>query len=120
MSIEISASDVGTQLSAPQGARESAPRSEERIPWFGARKRARALALEVTQLRATLDQLGALSLAEIESRRDAAEVELAAQETELEVQRVRASAELALEREGAQAEIARARQEALRGMNGAG
>jgi hypothetical protein len=113
MSIEISASDVGTQPSAPQGARESAPRSEERIPWFGARKRARALALEVTQLRATLDQLGALSLAEIESRRAAAVAELAAQETELEVQRVRASTELALEREGAQAEIARARQEAL-------
>ncbi len=71
------------------------------VPVFGARKRARELATEVAELRSQLDRLGGLSVIELESRRDALAVEVAAQQQQIETDRTEAAA--ALERQAAEA-----------------
>jgi len=69
----------------------NAPRD---IPWFGARKIARELAIEVEQLRTerdylrgTLDKLGVLSQCELDQRRAALEQEIAEQHFRIERER---------------------------------
>lgn len=80
----------------------------EKIPFFGARSRARELAEEVTRLRAEHDRLGILSVAELERRRGALEQEIAELTATLAVQTERAKTELAeeLNRERAAADAA--------------
>src|SRR6185295_19801407 len=64
------------------------------VPWFGARKMARALSSEVQDLRAErdgmreqIDRLGILTILQLESRRADLEREIAAQGSRLEQER---------------------------------
>jgi Domain of unknown function (DUF4041)/T5orf172 domain len=71
------------------------------VPVFGARKRARELAIEVADLRSQLDRLGGLSVIELEARREALADEIAEQEQRIETERSEAAA--ALEQKAAEA-----------------
>jgi hypothetical protein len=71
------------------------------VPVFGARKRARELAIEVAELRAQLDRLGGLSVIELESRREELASEVVVQQEQIETERAEAAA--ALERQAAEA-----------------
>jgi hypothetical protein len=71
------------------------------VPMFGARKKARALAAEVTELRAQLDRLGGLTVIELEGKRDALQAETTAQREQFEAERFEASA--ALDQQAAEA-----------------
>jgi hypothetical protein len=64
------------------------------VPMFGARRRARELVKEVTELRAQLDRLGGLTVIELEAKRDALESEVGAQQAQIESDRVEAAAAL--------------------------
>jgi hypothetical protein len=112
----------------PGDASETDDPSE--VPLFGARKRAKALGTEVVrlrgevaQLRAELDRLGALSLAELERRRTSVAAEIETQSARLDQERrdalelldreqaerrekgIREVAEIAAERQRLQAEL---------------
>jgi DNA repair exonuclease SbcCD ATPase subunit len=71
------------------------------IPVFGARKKAKQLAAEVATLRAELERLGAMSVIELEQRREALEQEVAGHAAQLEAEQL-AAAE-ALERQAVEA-----------------
>jgi len=71
------------------------------VPVFGARRKARALAAEVTELRAQLDRLGGLTVIELEDKRDALQAETTAQREQIEAERSEATA--ALEQQAAEA-----------------
>jgi hypothetical protein len=66
---------------------KNAPRE---IPWFGARKVARELAIEVDELRQKIDKLGLLSQFELDQRREALEREIAEQQSRIEQERQQA------------------------------
>jgi hypothetical protein len=55
------------------------PEAPAKIPWFGARKRARDLAAELAQLRQRTAELGLLSIVELQERRDSLAAEIDAQ-----------------------------------------
>lgn len=64
------------------------------IPWFGARKMARALMTEVNTFRSQLEELGALSVVQLATRRADLERQVAEQEQRIRQQREAAAAEL--------------------------
>src|ERR1700709_1492493 len=64
------------------------------VPMFGARRRARELVKEVTELRAQLDRLGGLTVIELEAKRAALESEVGAQQAQIESDTVEAAAAL--------------------------
>jgi hypothetical protein len=70
---------------------DAAP-AQERIPVFGARKKARELAGEVARLRGELDRLGVLSVVELEQRRVALAGEIETETARLEQERADAAA----------------------------
>ena len=61
--------------------------AQERIPVFGARKKARELAGEVARLRGELDRLGVLSVVELEQRRSTLAAEIETETARLEQER---------------------------------
>jgi len=75
----------------------------ERIPIFGARRRARELATEAARLRGELDRLGALSVVELEQRRVALANEIETETARLEQERRDAAVALDRDREEASA-----------------
>lgn len=85
-------------MSEPTGENSGQPAD---IPVFGARKKAKELAAEVATLRAELDRLGAMSMLELEQRREALASEIADETTRLEAEKVTAAKEL--ERQAAEA-----------------
>jgi hypothetical protein len=85
--------DTG-ETDAPAGADQS-------VPLFGARKRAKELAQEVSELRGQLDRLGGLTVLELESKRDALTLEIESQRQQLESEK--ASAAVELEQQAAEA-----------------
>lgn len=88
-------------------SRESPGAERTRVPWLGARGRARELADEVEELRAQLERLGAWSFVELERQRDELEREIAEQTAALERQRQDASAEAERRRTEAEARLER-------------
>jgi hypothetical protein len=90
--------------------------SEPSVPVFGARKKAKQLAAEVAGLRQELDRIGALSVIELEQRRQALAQEIEEQGTQLEAERVAAAqereSEAAEAKQALEAEIAQATEEA--------
>lgn len=73
----------------------------ETVPWFGARKMARALMeerrqahAEITQLRAQLERLGALTVAELEAKKTRLQQEIDEQSRRLDQERAEAAAAL--------------------------
>jgi Domain of unknown function (DUF4041)/Meiotically up-regulated gene 113 len=88
------------------GVEASAAAPGEAIPIFGARKRAKELAAEVTRLTEQLDRLGAFSVVELEEMRDSLGREIDEQRSQLATEREEAMADLALQ--------AKAAEEALR------
>ena len=78
--------------------------TDSSVPVFGARKKAKELAREVSQLRQQLDRLGGLSVLELEAKRDALGIEIAAQRELLESEKTVAAQ--ALEQQAAEASAA--------------
>lgn len=70
------------------------PEAPARIPWFGARKRARELAADLAQLRQRTAELGLLSIVELHERRDSLSAEIDAQRRTLASERAIAQATL--------------------------
>ncbi len=75
--------------------------STGRVPFFGARARARELSQEVEELRSALARLGGLEVAELESRRE--QLRQAVQEQEASLAQARVDHEQWLERESQRA-----------------
>jgi hypothetical protein len=99
------AADTEALHGSPGGLR---PReASNKVPLFGARKRARALAQEIDRLREAQERLGILSVVELEKRKEELEAEIPVLEGQLAQQRADAAA--VLEREAAEAERERAR-----------
>lgn len=71
------------------------------VPVFGARKKARELAVEVAELRGQLERLGGLEVIELEAKRDELATEIAAQREQIESERAEATS--ALEAQAAEA-----------------
>jgi Domain of unknown function (DUF4041)/Meiotically up-regulated gene 113 len=88
---------------APEGKEETPP--DTGVPLFGARRKARELVKEVEELRAQLDRLGAFTVIELESRRDALQAETDAQRALLEQEKQTAKLQLAQQAEEAQASL---------------
>jgi len=78
-----------------------------RIPWLGARGRARELTEEVEELRGQLDRLGAWSFVELERRRHELQREIAEQTAALECQRQDADADADRRRADSEARLER-------------
>lgn len=78
--------------------------TDSSVPVFGARKKAKELAREVSELRQQLDRLGGLSVLELEAKRDALDIEIAAQRELLESEKTTAAR--ALEQQAAEASSA--------------
>lgn len=76
------------------GEEEAGSPAGSRIPLFGARARARELAAELDALQARTADLGILSVAELQDRKDSLEREIAEQTERLERERAEASADL--------------------------
>jgi hypothetical protein len=74
------------------------------VPLFGARKRAKELAVEVAELRAQLDRFGAFTQIELEGTRDALSAEISAQQERITVEKDDAAR--ALEQQAAEAKAA--------------
>lgn len=85
------------------GAVGASQGAEARVPWLGARSRARELAGEVEELRTQLDRLGAWSLVELERRREELHRQITEQTAALDQQRRDAEAEE--ERQRSEAEV---------------
>lgn len=79
----------------PSAAQQSQPASGRKIGLFGARGAARDLVAENDQLRAALEQAGALTLAEIQLRTTTAQAELGALQEQISQARHRHAAEVA-------------------------
>src|SRR5688500_5344009 len=91
-----------SELSAE--ATEASPEATnppEKIPFFGARRRARELSTELTELRRRTDELGLLSLVELEARRNVLTHEIEQQTSRLRAERD--AARTALRREADEA-----------------
>jgi len=71
------------------------------VPMFGARKKARELAMEVSELRGQLERLGGLEVIELENKRNELAAEIAAQRQQIEGEKEEATA--ALETQAAEA-----------------
>ena len=74
------------------------------VPVFGARKKAKELAAQVNELREQLDRLGGLTVLELESKRDALQVEIAHHREQLETEKSEATR--AVEEQAAEASAA--------------
>lgn len=71
------------------------------VPMFGARKKARELAVEVAELRGQLERLGGLEVIELETKREGLTTEISAQRERIENEKAEATA--ALEAQAAEA-----------------
>jgi hypothetical protein len=78
--------------------------TDSSVPVFGARKKAKELAREVSELRQQLDRIGGLSVLELEAKRDALDIEIAAQRELLESEKTAAAR--SVERQAAEASAA--------------
>jgi hypothetical protein len=96
-------SAVAGPTDAPAQATNGGEEHPERIPMFGARRKARELATEVTRLRGELNRLGILSVVELEQRRIALAAEIDAETARLAQERTDAAAALERDREEATA-----------------
>lgn len=83
---------------------DSPAATDSSVPVFGARKKAKELAREVSELRQQLDRLGGLSVLELEAKRDALDIEIAAQRELPESEKTAAAQ--ALEQQAAEASAA--------------
>ncbi len=83
---------------------DSPAATDSNVPVFGARKKAKELAREVSELRQQLDRLGGLSVLELEAKRDALDIEIAAQRELLESEKTAAAQ--VLERQATEASAA--------------
>lgn len=83
------------------GEDSGATAEAQSVPMFGARKKARELAVEVAELRGQLERLGGLEVIELEAKRDELATEIAAQQQQIESERAEATA--ALEAQAAEA-----------------
>ena len=107
--VNESQSVTGPAHTAPAVANQPAPAEDDlEIPRFGARKRAQALATELRSLRAErarLQEVGALTVLELEDRRTQLQAELETQTGSLEQERAAVAAEVESQRSAAQAAL---------------
>lgn len=81
------------------------PATEQGVPIFGARKRAKELAAEVDELRQQLDRLGGLSVIELEQKREVLQREVDQQRQQLDAEKQEAAAELERQADEASASL---------------
>lgn len=74
-----------------EGGSTSSEMQAASVPVFGARKKAKELAAQVNELREQLDRLGGLTVLELESKRDALQVEITHQREQLETEKSEAA-----------------------------
>jgi len=96
------ANELGVEATQASGA---APHPPEKIPFFGARRRARELSAELAELRRRTDELGLLSLVELDARRQALTNEIEQQARRLNAERDAAQAALRREADEASAAL---------------
>src|SRR6478735_3703723 len=87
-----------------EGGSTSSEMQTTSVPVFGARKKAKELAAQVNELREQLDRLGGLTVLELESKRDALQVEITHQREQLETEKSEATR--AVEEQAAEASAA--------------
>lgn len=87
-----------------EGGSTSSEMQTVSVPVFGARKKAKELAAQVNELREQLDRLGGLTVLELESKRDALQVEITHQREQLETEKSEATR--AVEEQAAEANAA--------------
>lgn len=107
--------DVDTQVER-QGSTGQASETDQRVkvPFFGARRRARELAEELATLRRRTDELGILSTLELQERRDALSAEVKLLQGQLQAERAAAEAAMRHEAEQHRAKLEQASAAATR------